>query len=84
MPTPEDPFETLSRGEVVGRVRSAIAALPPAYREAVVLCELEGLDYAAAAAIMGSPVGTVRSRIHRAKALLAAALATECGVDHAR
>jgi RNA polymerase sigma-70 factor (ECF subfamily) len=46
-------------------------SLPPAYREAVVLCELEDLDYAGAAAVMQCPVGTVRSRLSRARGLLA-------------
>jgi len=74
---PDDttPFDELSRAETVDSVRAAIDALPPAYREAIVLCELQELDYATAAAVMQCPVGTVRSRLHRAKALLLAKLA---------
>jgi len=72
----ETPFEALSRGELVTHVRNAIEALPPAYREAVVLCELQDMDYANAAAIMRCPIGTVRSRLHRAKAMLMTKLAT--------
>jgi RNA polymerase sigma-70 factor (ECF subfamily) len=44
------------------------------FREAVVLCDLQELDYADAAAALGCPVGTVRSRLHRGRALLAARL----------
>jgi RNA polymerase sigma-70 factor (ECF subfamily) len=53
------------------RLRQAIAALPLAYREVVVLCGLEGKSYEHAAAIVDCAVGTVRSRLHRARALLA-------------
>jgi RNA polymerase sigma-70 factor (ECF subfamily) len=61
--------------ESAEQVRAAVRSLPPVYREAVVLCELEDIDYAAAAAMMQCPVGTVRSRLHRARGLLAAKLA---------
>jgi len=64
----------VNRAEVVGAVRAAIKSLPTAYREVVVLCELEEMDYAGAAAVIGCPVGTVRSRLHRARALLASKL----------
>jgi RNA polymerase sigma-70 factor, ECF subfamily len=70
-----DPLEHLTRSEATARVRRAIAALPPAYREAIVLCELNDLDYVTAAAVMHCAVGTVRSRLHRARALLANDLA---------
>lgn len=56
------------------RLHAAIAGLPFEYREALVLCELAELPYAEAAAVLGCPVGTVRSRLHRARALLAASL----------
>lgn len=68
-------FDECLREEIAVIVRAAIDALPIAYREAVVLCELEGIDYAAAATIMACPVGTVRSRLHRGKALLTKSLA---------
>jgi len=71
----DTPLEIVSRSELVAQLREAINALPPVYREAVVLCELQELDYASAASIMRCPIGTVRSRLHRAKALLAAKLA---------
>jgi RNA polymerase sigma-70 factor (ECF subfamily) len=51
-----------------------VLALPAHYREVVVLCELHELSYAEAAAALGCAVGTVRSRLHRARAMLAAKL----------
>ena len=51
-------------------------SLPPLYREVVVLCEFQEMDYAAAAGIIQCPIGTVRSRLHRARTLLSAKLAT--------
>jgi RNA polymerase sigma-70 factor (ECF subfamily) len=62
-----DEFESL---ETVGRVRQAIATLPENYREVVVLCELEEMSYEEASNALDCPVGTVRSRLHRARALL--------------
>lgn len=66
--------ETRPAGEDVAAVREALGRLPIAYREVVVLCELEGESYEDAAAICGVPVGTIRSRLHRARAQLAATL----------
>jgi RNA polymerase sigma-70 factor (ECF subfamily) len=68
-------LDTLSREETIQAVRAAIASLPAAYREVVVLCELQEMSYTDAAAIAQCPVGTVRSRLHRAKALLMTKLA---------
>jgi len=70
----ETPLETMARAQDVDSVRAAVDALPVAYREAIVLCDLEEQDYATAAAIMKCPIGTVRSRLHRARALLGARL----------
>jgi RNA polymerase sigma-70 factor (ECF subfamily) len=70
----ETPLEALSRIEHVEALRAAVDALPPLYREAIVLCELQEFDYATAAAIMQCPIGTVRSRLHRARAQLTARL----------
>lgn len=67
----EDPLGRLTRGEAIESVRSAVLALPLHYREVVVLCELHEMDYAQAAAALGCAVGTVRSRLHRARGLLA-------------
>jgi RNA polymerase sigma-70 factor (ECF subfamily) len=63
-------LDSLTRAETIQTVRAAIATLPAAYREAVVLCELQEMSYLDAAAIAECPVGTIRSRLHRAKALL--------------
>jgi RNA polymerase sigma-70 factor (ECF subfamily) len=68
-------LDSLTRAETVVAVRAAIRSLPPAYREAIVLCELQEMSYEAAAAIAECPVGTIRSRLHRAKALLSSKLA---------
>jgi len=64
-------FDALVRAQTVEAIRAAIGSLPPAFREAIVLCELQELPYADAANVMQVPIGTVRSRVHRAKALLA-------------
>jgi len=56
-------------------VEAALAALPPDFRAAVVLCDIEGLTYEEIAEILGAKLGTVRSRIHRGRAMLRAALA---------
>jgi RNA polymerase sigma-70 factor (ECF subfamily) len=63
-------LDSLTRAETIGTVRAAIASLPPAYREVVALCELEEMSYEAAASVVQCPVGTIRSRLHRARALL--------------
>lgn len=66
-----DSVDSLLRNENVRAVRAAVLELPPHYREAVVLCDLHETSYEEAAAILGCPVGTVRSRLHRGRALLA-------------
>ena len=65
-----DPLAELTHREGMAALRRAVQALPPRYREVVVLCDLEELDYAVAAAALGCPIGTVRSRLHRARGLL--------------
>lgn len=57
-----------------GDVQAALDALPPDFRAAVVLCDIEGLSYEEIAATLGIKLGTVRSRIHRGRAALRAAL----------
>jgi RNA polymerase sigma-70 factor (ECF subfamily) len=73
------PCEPATQGDVSGdlvrraeltQLRRAIVKLPSRYREAVVLCDLQGLSYAEAAGALDCAVGTVRSRLHRARRLL--------------
>ena len=70
-----DPLAGLLRAERIETLRRAVQALPLPYREAVVLCDLQEMSYGDAAAALGCPVGTVRSRLHRARTMLAARLA---------
>jgi RNA polymerase sigma-70 factor (ECF subfamily) len=71
----DDTLTELARNETVAAVRQAILLLPPHYREVVVLCHLQELNYEDAARIVGCPVGTVRSRLHRARTALTERLA---------
>jgi RNA polymerase sigma-70 factor (ECF subfamily) len=66
----DDPLVDLTRREGIDALRRAVQALPRRYREVVVLCDLEEVDYADAALALGCPIGTVRSRLHRARGLL--------------
>jgi RNA polymerase sigma-70 factor, ECF subfamily len=67
---PSDPLTDFARREMMENLHRAVAALPLRYREVVVLCELQELNYADAARVIGCPEGTVRSRLHRARLLL--------------
>lgn len=67
----DDVLSDLERRETIGQVRRAVLSLPAAYREAVVLCDLQDLSYEDAAAALDCPVGTVRSRLNRGRAMLA-------------
>ena len=66
----DDPLLDLTRREGIDALRRAVQALPRRYREVVVLCDLEEVDYADAAVALSCPIGTVRSRLHRARGLL--------------
>ncbi|MCW2855941.1 MAG: polymerase, sigma 29 subunit, SigE [Marmoricola sp.] len=55
-------------------IEAALAALPPDFRAAVVLCDVEGLTYEEIADVLDLKMGTVRSRIHRGRAMLRKAL----------
>jgi RNA polymerase sigma-70 factor (ECF subfamily) len=68
--TADGPLEELSRIETINSVRMAVLALPERYREVVVLCDLQEMSYVEAAEVLSCAVGTVRSRLHRARALL--------------
>lgn len=61
----------LTRRETIEHVRRAVLSLPAPYREAVVLCDLGESSYEEAAIALDCPVGTVRSRLSRARAMLA-------------
>ena len=67
----QDLLEDLTRRETIEQVRRAVLSLPPVYREAVVLCDLQDLSYQDAAVALDCPVGTVRSRLNRGRAMLA-------------
>ena len=70
-PTPAQAFDAR---HLDTDVQQALEALAPEYRAAVVLCDIEGLSYEEIAATLGVKLGTVRSRIHRGRAQLRAAL----------
>jgi RNA polymerase sigma factor (sigma-70 family) len=70
-PTPAQVFDDR---HLDGDVQAALKALPPEYRAAVILCDIEGLSYEEIADTLGIKLGTVRSRIHRGRAQLREAL----------
>jgi RNA polymerase sigma-70 factor (ECF subfamily) len=71
-PGPEQAYD---ENNLDPEIQAALDALPPDFRVAVVLCDLEQLSYEEIAATLGIKVGTVRSRIHRGRVLLREALA---------
>lgn len=72
-----DPLGDLTQAEEIEALRRAVLSLPMRYREAVVLCDLHEMPYADAAEALGCAVGTVRSRLHRGRALLTAKMQAE-------
>jgi RNA polymerase sigma factor (sigma-70 family) len=88
-PLPDEPDRVLAGGDdaatalaaatLSDEVQDALRALPDEYRAAVVLCDVVGLPYGEIADQLGVPVGTVRSRIHRGRALLRSALTEDVG-----
>ena len=68
------PEQLLARKQDGAALNAAIAALPSAFREVLILRELEELSYEDIARIAGIPAGTVMSRLYRARALLRTAL----------
>jgi RNA polymerase sigma-70 factor, ECF subfamily len=75
--TPETALIAAEAGDPGERVRAAVARLPPVFREALTLREFEGLSYREIAAILNIPLGTVMSRLARARSLLLKAVAEE-------
>lgn len=69
-----EPSALVSRVQQYSCLRAAILALPSYYREVMILCELEELDYQEAARILEVPIGTVRSRLNRARKALSLAM----------
>jgi len=68
------PDVSYADGQFDDDVESALTSLPEDFRAAVVLCDVEGLSYEEIADVLGVKLGTVRSRIHRGRAMLRAAL----------
>lgn len=61
------PADVVERGTLEARLADGLESLPPTFRLAIVLCDVEGLSYEEIAEATGWPMGTVRSRIHRAR-----------------
>ena len=72
-----DPLGDLTQARMVEALNRAVLSLPLRYREAVVLCDLQEMPYVEAADALGCAVGTVRSRLHRGRALLTAKMQAE-------
>src|SRR6266550_3787467 len=66
----ETVHEGLERAEAIQRLRDAVLTLPEHYREPITLCDLEGKSYEEASTLLACPVGTVRSRLNRARSIL--------------
>lgn len=77
----QDPLGDLTKAEGIDALRRAVASLPLRYREAVVACDLHEMSYADAAEVLGCAIGTVRSRLHRGRALLASKLGAKTATD---
>ena len=74
-PRREEPLRRLLDEELVSKVKEAVADLPPLQREALVLFEYEGLPLTEIAEVVGTDVGAVKSRLHRARGRLRNSLA---------
>jgi RNA polymerase sigma-70 factor (ECF subfamily) len=80
-PAQDGPENMLIRKTEAAQINSAIAALPPQFREVIVLRVMEEMSYEAIATVAHVPVGTVMSRLSRARALLRQALINDVGGD---
>ena len=76
-PAPGNVLVEMTQRESLDALHRTIGTLPHAYREVLILCDLEELDYAQAAQTLDCAIGTVRSRLHRARSLLMAKWRTE-------
>ena len=66
----ETVLDGLERAETIQRLRDAVLTLPEHYREPITLCDLEGKSYGEVSTLLDCPVGTVRSRLNRARSIL--------------
>ena len=66
----ETVLDGLERAEAIQRLRDAVLTLPEHYREPITLCDLEGKSYGEVSRLLACPVGTVRSRLNRARSIL--------------
>lgn len=84
--TEDDVSATLERRQTLQRLRRAILSLPRRYREVIIVCDLQDVSYNDAAVALGCAVGTIRSRLHRARNLLTQKMgcATSSEEDHRR
>jgi RNA polymerase sigma-70 factor, ECF subfamily len=80
----KNPLGDLTRKETIEEVRRAVLSLPEHYREVIVLCDLHEMDYAEASSVLSCSVGTVRSRLHRARRLLLDKLKSKSASSPAR
>ncbi|HUO81068.1 MAG TPA: sigma-70 family RNA polymerase sigma factor [Steroidobacteraceae bacterium] len=80
-PEADEPLAAALRAEAAGALDQALAALAPDFREVLVLREIEDLSYREIAEVIGAPVGTVMSRLARARAALRAVAAGAGGQD---
>jgi RNA polymerase sigma-70 factor (ECF subfamily) len=76
-----DPHSAYAERTFDDDIERALASLPPDFRAAVVLCDVEGLSYEEIATILDAKLGTVRSRIHRGRAMLRASLTHRAPVE---
>jgi len=79
-----DPEELLLQQHTVARVRAAIEQLPDDFREVIVLREMEGMSYKEIASVAGVPIGTVMSRLARARERLLAVLTVPAPMETLR
>lgn len=70
-----DPARVLLRDVMDERLQAALGSLPPVFRETVILTDVEGMPYEEAAEVLGCAVGTIRSRLHRARVMMRDTLA---------
>jgi RNA polymerase sigma-70 factor (ECF subfamily) len=68
--TEEGPEQAVERGELADVLRKCLGGLPAEFRTVAILVDVQGFDYAEAAAVVRTPVGTIKSRLARARARL--------------